>query len=949
MEVNELMTHKRNCIYIPSVDAKDLYLANHCLDQNKKNIGYRLLTRNGNINFNRFINSFDFSLDSEMLREIVKKTYTQNDVFSFWENGKEYSDKIINVTFKYNCRHFNKIKKNTYIMKGYLYEELEFIDNVAISNNIIIGIITSTPTKKKTSYELPDSFTCFKDKCGNYIYEAKNIKVLLSKKQLRDDLYDNGFYCNGYHYVRFKRTSGSARVGKCLFIEESLYSEIHKWEMCGLQINKNDSVDLAALESYISLSTSSAIDTMQINPKSILIVPDYTSYFQEDSIIVSMDEKKRIAVKEGIADISNSIFDGQSLIDKSILGNYSKYGMVLLRNRFFKSCCFNTNIQQWFSDNNITDISQLHEDSITLAENIEDIKLITTPNSIKYAKFGPLIQWLNYIDPTFSIVKHEKKTNFFKGKMVQAHYQLLNTLQLSENDVHELLKPSLEYVNLLNTDTDVLKYHVKCSSFNSDSEITNIMTNKNIITYTMMKLSKDFFKTKYFYDFKKETCKSYLKNLKKGHILIDGNYSVLFGNPYEMLLHTIGKFKGESSLPIGYIHTTRYPNGKKILGCRSPHISTSNILLSTNMKHDLIDKYFNITDEIVCINAIGENILERLSGADFDSDQMIISDNEILINAAQKNYDIFKVPANCVFARKSKRYYTNEQKSDLDYRTSENKIGEIVNLSQELNTIMWDYINKSNVSLKECYDEIKEIYYDICILNVLSCIEIDKAKKEFDISSVKEINQIKAKWIQKTADNKSIKPAFLGYIAQTKGYRNPDKKKYNYHETTMDYVLKEINRHRSAKTNASSFLPLSTCFKFDDFCRSSVNWKQIKKIVTMCETAVSAINTIWAHEYYTGEEKYLLSDRYKENLILNMNKMKINQHTMYILLTYIDDKKHSNISKLIFYLLFNYKNNTLIEIMKNLNHPDSYIMECCDGELDLHGIKFKRYGGNTIE
>lgn len=944
------MNSKRNCIYIPSIDAKDLYLSNNLLDRNQNKIGYRLLTQNGTINFNRFINSFDFSLDSEQLRLIAKKVYTKKDIFTFKENNKEYSDKIINVTFKYSCRHFNKICKDIYIMEGYLYQELHFDNNIAVHNNMIVGIITSAPSKQKTIYELPSDFICKKTENGNFIYEPKNIKLSLSTRQLRDYLYENGFNCNGYHYVRFKRTSGSARVGKCLFIEESLYSEIHKWEMCGLEINNGELIDLAALESYISLSTSSAIDTLQISPKSILIIPDYNSNFQEDSIIVSMDKNKRISVNEGVTDISNSIFDGQSLIDKSVLNVYSQFGMVLLRNRFFKSCCFNTNIQQWFSDNNISDISQLHKGSITLAKKIQDIKLITTPSSIKYIKFAPLLQWLNNIDSTFSIVKHEKKTNFFKGKMVQAHYQLLNTLQMSKDDIHTLLKPSLDYVNLLNTDDDVLKYHVKCSSFNnSDSEISNVMKNKNNIVYTMMKLSKNFFKTKYFYDFKKETCKAYLKNLKKGHILIDGNYSVLFGNPYEMLLHAIGKFDGNTSLPPGYIHTTRYSYGKKILGCRSPHISTSNILISTNIKHDLIDKYFNITDEIVCINSINENILERLSGADFDSDQMIITDNKLLINAALKNYDIFKVPSNCVSATKSKRYYSNAHKSDLDYKTSENKIGEIVNLSQELNTIMWDYINKSNKSLKECYDEIKNIYYDICILNVLSCIEIDKAKKEFDISSVKEIHQIKEKWIKKTFDNKSIKPAFLGYISQIKGYRNPEKKKYNYHETTMDYLLKEINQYRSTKTSAKNFVSLSSCFKFEEFRPNSVNWKQINKIIHMCETTTTALNTIWSQEYYTNEEKYILSNNYKENLIFEINRMKINPHTMYILLTYTDDKKHSHVSKLLFYLLFHYKNSTLIQIMKSLSPSTSYIKECSDGELELHGIKFKRYGGNTIE
>ena len=943
------MSSVRKCIYIPSIDAKDLYLANTCYEEEQRKFGYSLTTKKGNINYNRFINSLDFSLDSEKLRSIAESVYQNLNIFSFTNNSKEYSDKIINVTFKYSCRAFNKVKKNTFVKEGYLLDNLSFRDNIAVVHDKIVGIITSNPTHECTHYPLPEGFQYEENIDGKYVYTCKNIKVLKTKRELREYLYDSGFYCNNHHYIRFKRTSGSARVGKCLFIEESLYPLMHEWEMCGLDIKEGDQVDLAALESYISLPTSSAIDTLQINPKSIVVIPDYDSHFDEDSIVVEMDGNKRIQVREGIVDISNSIFDGQSLIDVSIMGEYARYGMVLLRNRFFKSCCFNTNLQDWFDENNITEISQLHPDAITLATDIKDVKLITTPNSIKYVKFAPIIQWLNTIDSTFSVVKHEKKTHFFNGQLVQAHYQLLNTLQLTQEEVHELLRPSLEYVNYLNTNTDVLKYHVKCSTSDEDDEyVTNVFKSKNDIVYTMMNYSDEFFRTKYFYDFKKETCKSYLKNIKKGHILINGNYSVLFGNPYEMLLHTIGEFDGDTSLPPGYIHTTRYPFGKKILGCRSPHISTSNILVSTNFRHDLIDRYFNLTDEIVCINAIGENILERLSGADYDSDQMIISDNEILINAALKNYSVFKVPANRVGAKKSVRYYTNKDKADLDYRTSENKIGEIVNLSQELNTMMWDYVNRSKKDLTECYDDIKEIYHDICALNVLSCIEIDKAKKEFDISSIREINDIKTKWVKKTFDQKAIKPAFLGFIAQTKGYRDPKKKKYNYHKTTMDYLLKEVNQYRSEKTNAKDFISLAKCFKCTDYNENSVNKKQIKKIIESCESTVSAINAVWNKEYYSRQEKLLISENYRDSLVFDVQQIKMNHHTLFKLLSYIDIPKYSHISKILFYVLFNFKNDTLIDMMISMKPATTYIVQAngVNADIKLYGIPFKKCGGN---
>ena len=118
--------------------------------------------------------------------------------------------------------------------------------------------------------------------------------------------------------------------------------------------------------------------------------------------------------------ITNSIWDGQSLMDKSLFGEYEQYGMVLLRNRFFKSCCFNTNIQEFFADHGITRLDQIR--GFTLAKNIEDIKLITTPSSIKYLKFGRLRDWLRRTDPLFGVVKHEKKTHFFDGRMVSTHY-----------------------------------------------------------------------------------------------------------------------------------------------------------------------------------------------------------------------------------------------------------------------------------------------------------------------------------------------------------------------------------------------------------------------------------------------------------------------------------------------------------------------------------------------
>lgn len=925
-----------NNVYIPSLDAKDIYLANNYIkNKDVTNItGYNLNKKNGDINSRRFINTFDFSLDLDKLREVYYNVYRkQNMTFYSDDYEKEYTYRVINVTFHYSNKSFNKINETTYVKFGYSLDDLVFNDNIALDNNIVVGIIINT----KTITPIITEYFCIqKNDAGDFIYVPKNIKTLTTRSQLRELLYENGFYCNGIHYVRFKRSSGSSRVGKCLFIDEKLYSRMHKWEMCGLKINEGDKVDLAALEAYISLPTSSIIDIIHINPKNILIIDDYVSTFEDTVIATSINKNKRLESSERKVNISNSIWDGQSLIDESIMGKYKKNGMLLLRNRFFKSCCFNTKIQKYFKDNNIVEIEQLN--GFTLAKKIEDIKLITTPNSIKYLKFGTKQEWLNNIDSIFGIVKHEKPTHNFDGRMVQTHYQLLNTLQLSLSDVRCLAKKSLDYINLLNTDVDVMKYHLK---FAKDVEIINDgFKNNNEIVYKLLSINDDFSKTKIYYNFKKDLLKSYIKNIKCGHVLINGTYATLFGNPFEMLKHSVGLFQGNSEIGIGNVYTKRYENEEMILGCRSPHVTMGNILVAKNKIVKSIDDYFNLTNEIICINSIKENILERLSSADFDSDQMIISNEKLLLDAAIKNYNLFKVPTSLVEANKKPRFYTNKEKADLDIKTSINKIGEIINLSQELNTLLWHKLNNGST-----FDDVEELYWDIAKLDVMSCIEIDKAKKEFEVDNTKELKILKDKYMKLDKNGKVIKPNFFGFVNKTKGYYNPSKKNYKYHDTTMDYLHKIMKTYRSDKTNATNFLHLTEIFKPDDFELNinQVNYKQINNILELTQKTKTFISALWATE--DGLEKSIkreMTNDLKYKLYSYVNGLKINLNTTYFLISCIDREEFSGISRLLLYVLFTNSNSSFFYLMMNSKKNMKQLIEDDEGNIKLYDFTFKK-------
>ena len=858
------------------------------------------------------------------MREVYEKVYRRTN-FSFNQDGKEYTQRVINVTFKYSVKEFNKVTNNIYVKDGYILTNIHFDDNILIIDGQLVAIQVNTPVENPVPNDILGKYFYFE----SGTYKAKsNIKTTVGVAELRKQLYEDGFYCDGIKYVRYKRSSGSSRVGKCLFIDEKLYSRMHRWELCGLKIKEGQTIDLAALEAYISLTLSSIIGTTEINSDNILLIDDYESVFKEDVIAVDEYDGKLRAEKRRET-IKNSIWDGQSLIDPSAMGNYSQYGFVLLRNRFFKSACFNCNIQKWFSENGITSVSQLN--GVTRASKIENIKLITTPSSIKYLKFGTFEQWLNNLDSIFGVVKHEKPTHFFDGRMVQVHYQLLNSLQMSQEEVNEFLALSFEYINAIKTDPAVLRYHIK---YPTDQEFEwTALNSKNDVIYKMLGINDKFAETKLYYDFKKDLIDSLVRNLRQGHVLVRGTYATMLGNPLEMLMQSIGIFDGKSQIGMGKIYCKKFDFNCKILGSRSPHVCSSNIWVTENQQNENIEMYFNLTDGIVCVNSINENLLNRLSGSDFDSDSLLLTNNKILLKAAKKNYKRFIVPVNCIMAKKIKRRYTANDKADLDIKTSVNKIGEIINLSQELNAQMWNKINAG-----ESFKEVESLYYDIVKLDVLSGIEIDKAKKEFDVNSVLEIEDIKN--LHSIEDNKGrkIKPNFFGAVAKSKGYYNIDRNNYSFHNTTMDFIQHTINQYMRNKVRSKriEFTPFSDLLIPFDFNRKKVVYSQISRVITLVRGTNKEISKIYANDDLDTYEKYSLSSELRQQCINHIDQTKFNSYTMYWLLNMIESEQYRDIRRLLFSILFGAPNRTFFKLIKDSTHPIGTLVEDTYGKIQLY-------------
>lgn len=567
--------------------------------------GKDLLTKKYKVNKNSLYKaSLDDSIEVDKLKELNKKIIKFNK-----KKKRFYSEDIITVTFKYSAKKTDN---------DYSDEEFERIENLKLAYNVVME--EENDSNKDTLKDIKET--------------VKIAEKNINQKEIREQLYHYGFNItiNGKlkHFVRYKRSGGSARVGKCLFINENYYKKMIDWSYAGIKHKPNTEMDCSSMEAYIALSTSTCIDRFKLKPENILLIDDITSTFTDTVMatkLINEEKDKNGNIIDGdlytdieTTQITNKIIDGESLLDKSIFEEcgYGDKAILQIRNRFFKGIGVNTDIQRFFKDNNITKIEQLK--GKTIATDISQIKLITTPSSVKYLKYGTFEKWLTQIVENWGICKYEKPQHHFNG-MVQTHYQLINTLGMSKEETELFLEDTIRYIDYLKNDTTVFKYHLGLL-VNEDEElreVDNINNNAEFIL-EMLKRNDDFIHTKMCSRFRKEIVSNYIKNARKGHILVNGNYSVVISCPYEFLLASINKWNGKSSIlkPFECV-CSKFEENKEILGVRSPQPTMSNMCKFINRKSEILDKYFNTnSQEVIFISSIDNNVMELLSSCDFD-------------------------------------------------------------------------------------------------------------------------------------------------------------------------------------------------------------------------------------------------------------------------------------------------------------------------------------------
>ena len=548
------------------------------------------------------------------------------------------------------------------------------------------------------------------------------------------------------------------------------------------------------------------------------------------------------------------LWDGQSLLDSSVFkkgayatkdkygkvkpdNSFERYGFILLRNHYFKTAAFNTNLQEYYNERFKGVENPMIYDCFGNQFDPGKVLMATTRNSVKIFKFADIIceymipedkkkrlreleaplnekrkelqtakqavtiakrkltMLLNYDlekgkepptqdnintaqdnldeaergydkicmgfdsgtkqllkdiklekerltwdwyrekikNQSFGCCKTEHKSKF--GDRQQLWYQILVSLNFNKDELWELVKPQIEEINLMQKHVAWFKHFVGLRA----SE--NV---KDSMMLSLLNVNDDISRTKWYTDYKRAKIKSMVDKLLAGKLQVKGSdFCTLFGNPYEMLKASCGD-KIEDSVLSGFeCYCQMYEDGEELYGMRAPHICTGNNALLRNTYRDEW-KWFNLTDNILVINLWGEGAFLscKWNGSDQDSDAAFIGNHPVILEKV-KQAQSYLVPIN--EAPQSPRMYefTNENMAKVDGQLCNDMIGKICNLARDLQSMYWHLYNTGTEENKQNYLSI--IYDDICLLEVLSNIAIDSAKRRYDCNIETEIKKIKSR------------------------------------------------------------------------------------------------------------------------------------------------------------------------------------------------------------
>ena len=548
------------------------------------------------------------------------------------------------------------------------------------------------------------------------LFVPEIIAIVIDSNNHYQYMVDNGVFINNKKFVRLLCGAGNARRNTVIFIDV-------EWEERLRVVLKNNhdpniQISPAKYNAYFALSASASLEVSEpffcvikdcevVRTESVEYVDEG---FPDDNII----KKER--------ELKFNLFDGMGLISPRGAAQWADEleldyvpSTFIIRNAFLKGmvCVFDFHKFAEEVGNHI--IQDIWGNDV----NIRDMDLILTASQFKlWNGYDSSIAYRDKCRENFlswGVLRYAPKED---ATHVFSNYQFLQALDIDDKQIKSLCSKTIDYFEFAmgGKHEYVLLYLLgKLAEKEYDKGLFDEV--RDNVTRSVL-LDKRMLQDVYVRNYLESSLNKKIKESYMGNLIMDGNYSIMIGDPYAFVEHAFNfPVKGLLTRGESYSHYWNVRDIETIAACRPPLTWKSEV----NVLHLVTDEdkkywYQHIPSGII-YNVHGiDNMLH--ADSDMDGDIIMTTDQEEFMQGAIGGF-----PINYVQKPVTKSTLDELMLYKADMSAFNSRIGFITNCSTTMYSMLPLYEEES--------EKHNEIIKRLKLCRKEQGLQIDKAKGLF--------------------------------------------------------------------------------------------------------------------------------------------------------------------------------------------------------------------------
>lgn len=460
-------------------------------------------------------------------------------------------------------------------------------------------------------------------------YKPDYMCFIVDKLEHYDKACKDGFYINGVHYERLLGTNGGVKNSTIVFVSSRIAPELKRRLDNGRDLEKP--LVPAKFESYKALSCSGS-EPVSL-PHGICVVNDCVTHFRSNVITIddANSDEPIVEYKEN-EEVELSDSDGYGLMLPSLAERWSKelgldYVVSGVNTRFSweKGMVFTFDFLE-FADTIAG--TRIIKDAWGNEVNLSNVELILTTSQLKlwdsYKNCDDYLSNCLQNGYTFGIPKVCPKELENERNL---NYQFIQSYHLTDEQIEELIQPTItEIKEILGLDYQKSILFLKGMFLNEDNvdDIENDFAKALMIEPEM--INDPYVRSRIYQMIRKR-----IKDAKVGVIKVEGNYSIISGDPYSLCQSMFG-LEVTGLLKVGELYNKYWiDKGSEYVSCfRAPMSCANNIVRLKVVNTPDMQHWYQYMKTVTILNS-WDTTTHATNGADKDGDMYLLTDNKVLV------------------------------------------------------------------------------------------------------------------------------------------------------------------------------------------------------------------------------------------------------------------------------------------------------------------------------